>query len=147
MYHPAQSGRAAVGGLAPLPASTAPKAVLAWAVRGCLEWQRIGLCPPEPVTAATQAYREESNPIRLFLDDCCQFGSGQSVLAKPLYEIYEQWSFQNLVEAVSKTAFGAALSTMGYASDRTGHGGSRERLGLSLNEDIELERSSGAWPS
>ena len=121
--------------------------ILAWAVRGCLEWQRIGLCPPERVTAATQAYREESNPIKLFLDECCQIGSGKSVLVKLLYEAYEHWSLQNLVEAVSKSAFSTALSTMGYASDRTGHGGNRERLGLALKDNVEAELFSGAWAS
>jgi putative DNA primase/helicase len=28
--------------------------ILAWAVRSCLEWQKIGLCPPPEVLAATK---------------------------------------------------------------------------------------------
>jgi putative DNA primase/helicase len=37
--------------------------VLAWIVRGCLEWQRDGLNPPSGVLSATERYREESDPL------------------------------------------------------------------------------------
>jgi putative DNA primase/helicase len=33
--------------------------ILAWAVRGCLEWQRTGLGVPEEVREATEGYRTE----------------------------------------------------------------------------------------
>ncbi|MFW2542014.1 hypothetical protein ACN2XU_05180 [Primorskyibacter sp. 2E107] len=32
--------------------------ILAWALRGCLEWQETGLRPPEAVMAATEDYFE-----------------------------------------------------------------------------------------
>jgi len=30
--------------------------ILAWAMEGCLEWQRVGLKPPAAVSSATDAY-------------------------------------------------------------------------------------------
>ncbi|ROR03388.1 phage/plasmid primase, P4 family, partial [Desulfosoma caldarium] len=45
--------------------------ILAWAVRGCLEWQRQGLQPPEAVTEATEGYRSEMDTIGDFIDECC----------------------------------------------------------------------------
>jgi putative DNA primase/helicase len=35
--------------------------ILAWAVRGCLDWQRAGLGEPKSVADATQRYREEQD--------------------------------------------------------------------------------------
>jgi putative DNA primase/helicase len=37
--------------------------ILAWAVRGCLEWQRDGLGEPEAVRAATGDYRRSKTPL------------------------------------------------------------------------------------
>jgi putative DNA primase/helicase len=44
--------------------------ILAWAVEGCLAWQRGGLQPPDSVRAATNEYRKEQNPVAEFADDC-----------------------------------------------------------------------------
>lgn len=44
--------------------------VLAWAVAGCLEWQRIGLAPPESVAKRTEEYVENSDPLASFVDEC-----------------------------------------------------------------------------
>ena len=37
--------------------------ILGWLVRGCVEWQRIGLAEPDCVMAATDAYRSDSDTI------------------------------------------------------------------------------------
>ena len=54
------------------PAGGAP-AVLAWAVEGCLRWQREGLTIPAAVARSTAAYRAESDPLATFFDDCLRF--------------------------------------------------------------------------
>lgn len=46
--------------------------ILAWLVRGCLDWQRHGLAEPDAVKAATGEYRAESDPLRDWLADCCE---------------------------------------------------------------------------
>ena len=48
-------------------------AVLAWAVEGCLRWQKDGLAVPEAVQRSTEAYRTESDPLAAFFEDCCLF--------------------------------------------------------------------------
>ena len=40
--------------------------ILAWAVRGCLDWQRHGLGIPEEIKHATQNYRSEMDIIGTF---------------------------------------------------------------------------------
>ena len=51
------------------PSGGAP-AVLAWAVQGCVQWQKAGLVLPEAVQRSTDAYREESDPLATFFEDC-----------------------------------------------------------------------------
>ena len=48
-------------------------AVLAWAVEGCLRWQREGLNVPAAVARSTEAYRAESDPLAPFFEDCLLF--------------------------------------------------------------------------
>jgi P4 family phage/plasmid primase-like protien len=50
--------------------------ILAWAVRGCLQWQggdgEGGLQEPEAVTAASEAYRSDSDVLGEFIAECCR---------------------------------------------------------------------------
>jgi len=62
-------------------------------VEGCLEWQEHGLEPPEKVVAATQQYREESDPLAAFLAEICIIGEGFAARAGQLYKAYERWSW------------------------------------------------------
>ena len=43
--------------------------VLAWMVRGCLEWRQSGLQVPPDVTLATDDYRKESDYLQAFIDE------------------------------------------------------------------------------
>ena len=54
------------------PKGGAP-AVLAWAVEGCLRWQSEGLTVPAAVARSTAAYRQESDPLAVFVEDCLRF--------------------------------------------------------------------------
>ncbi|MFQ5736620.1 MAG: phage/plasmid primase, P4 family [Thermodesulfobacteriota bacterium] len=45
--------------------------ILAWLVRGCIEWQRRGLDPPAAVTQATEQYRVSEDLIAGFVSACC----------------------------------------------------------------------------
>ena len=45
--------------------------ILAWAVAGCLRWQREGLQQPPAVVAATDEYFEAEDAVGEFLDEEC----------------------------------------------------------------------------
>lgn len=68
--------------------------ILAWMVRGCLEWQRDGLNPPECVRMATAEYREDEDTIRHFIDDRCVTGDGLTVKAGEIYDAYRKWAVE-----------------------------------------------------
>ena len=97
--------------------------ILAWAVRGCLDWQRHGLQPPAVVLDATKSYEAESDPLRPFLDEQCELVAGAIVRASDLYEIYRRWTEKNGLERerLTSTAFGRKLKER-VAWDRDAHG-------------------------
>jgi P4 family phage/plasmid primase-like protien len=65
--------------------------ILAWAVEGCIRWQREGLGEPEAVTKATAAYRDEMDALGDFLADCCVLGENYQATVTELYNRYESW--------------------------------------------------------
>ncbi len=67
-------------------------AILAWIVRGCLEWQRIGLAAPVSIDEATEAYRSAQDPLAEFWDDECIFDENARTSRSELRGRYEQWA-------------------------------------------------------
>src|SRR5262249_54014456 len=106
--------------------------ILAWAVRGCLEWQRDGLGIPDEVSEATSAYKSEMDVVSRFIDDRCVKQPNLEVKAGALYESFVKWAEQNGEPTMSQRAFGQRLDTMGFekAHDRKG----TRRFGLALLE-------------
>ena len=76
-----------------LPAQLRTEApgILRWMVAGCLAWQTSGLAPPDIVLAATTEYQQDSDPLRDFLDECCDPDPNHEVSAAALYEAYVKW--------------------------------------------------------
>ena len=70
--------------------------ILAWAVAGCELWQTHALKPPAEVAAATNVYREESDSIAQFIEECCNLGDPEQTVSKNgLYEAYQMWAEQS----------------------------------------------------
>jgi putative DNA primase/helicase len=67
-------------------------AVLAWAVEGCLRYQREGLEVPAAVTQATDNYRSAVSTFSQFLEDCCIEGQDHWVSNADLSDAWTGWS-------------------------------------------------------
>ncbi|MFA5111726.1 MAG: phage/plasmid primase, P4 family, partial [Desulfobaccales bacterium] len=108
--------------------------ILAWLVRGCLEWQRGGLRPPQTVKTQTEEYRREEDTVQQFLDDrCVTTGPGAAVCttrAGELYAAYKQWGQSSGLEVISSTAFGRRLGKLGYTKDKKPTGLVYQGIGL-----------------
>lgn len=91
--------------------------ILAWAVRGCLDWQDGGLRPPTAVIEARASYRQESDHIRRFIEDCCECIPGAQVATGKLFAVYRQWCEGEAEQPLSSTAFGNEMSSRGYPGD------------------------------
>lgn len=93
-----------------------------------------GLQEPEEVKAATQTYREEMDLLSLFLEECCEVGTGM-VPAGDLYDAYEKWCNKNGEQPVTKRTFGRMMGERGLRAENKSCNGETKRcyLGLSLN--------------
>lgn len=94
--------------------------ILAWMVRGCLEWQRIGLQAPEPVKRATAEYRDEMDALGEFIAECCIEGNAVETPSSELYAAYGRWCQRSGERQMSRMAFGNALTERGL--ERVKHG-------------------------
>ena len=94
-------------------------AVLAWAVRGCIEWQQHGLQIPERVRKYTAEYRNENDPLADWIAGLT-LDPAATTTAKDLRADYEAWCAVNGDRPVGSKAFGAALRLHGCNPGRTG---------------------------
>jgi putative DNA primase/helicase len=83
--------------------------ILAWAVRGCLEWQRRDLDEPQEVRQATQQHRREMDTIGRFISECCEVGAQFRQATSRLYCAYGASCDQTWEQRESPKAFGMAL--------------------------------------
>ena len=88
--------------------------ILAWLVRGCLEWQQRGLLIPEIVRAATDTYRHEHDLIAMFIDDKCLCGPMCRIRASELYSQFKTWCDPLGEYPISMRAFGETIEQRGY---------------------------------
>jgi putative DNA primase/helicase len=84
--------------------------ILAWLVRGCLEWQRHGLTIPPSILLATSKYRDEEDRLLLFIDECCVLAPEATVGANELYAVYKAWCKDNQLTPMNGTLFGNEIS-------------------------------------
>ncbi|MDP3980473.1 MAG: hypothetical protein Q8Q33_03550 [Chlamydiota bacterium] len=95
--------------------------ILAWLVNGCLEWQRIGLNPPESVMAATKKYQESEDTLRTFRTERCNEGPTLQFRAGLFYAAYKTWAEGNGERPVAgKTFWRYFDESFDSAKDRDG---------------------------
>jgi len=86
------------------------KGILNWAVEGYQEWQRIGLKEPEIIKRQRGDYRNEMDPVELFIDECCVRKDGEREKSSELYQIYRSWAKDNGQYLMNSTKFGKEMS-------------------------------------
>lgn len=117
--------------------------ILAWLVRGCLEWQRIGIEIPECVLKERANYREEEDTLGIFLAERCVQGkdvAGEYLRARSqaLYTVYQTWSEDNGLKPMSSTAFGMEMGKR-FTKRRAGGGVGNLYQGVGLRSDYPNE--------
>lgn len=94
--------------------------ILAWAVAGCLDWQKHGLGTASAVKAATASYQAEMDVLAAWLGDCCVMHRNAKARASALYRTYAEWCERGGEHAENQRKFGQRLAERGlqrYSND------------------------------
>jgi len=83
-------------GYAEYLASRHSAAILAWLVRGCVEWRKAGsLGEPEVVKQAVAEYRDQQDILHDYLIERCTFERNVTIVTKVLWDDYKKWCNEN----------------------------------------------------
>jgi putative DNA primase/helicase len=88
--------------------------ILAWCVRGCLDWQSDGLGEPSEVQTATADYRAEQDTLGDFIAERCVIGSEYRARAGALYKTYREWCDESGEHPQTQRRFGQRMTERGY---------------------------------
>jgi putative DNA primase/helicase len=71
-------------------------AILAWMIDGAREWCSEGLgMRPEVVSEETEEYFDEQDPVKTWLDECCELGRNLQDTSEHLFASFEAWCKKN----------------------------------------------------
>lgn len=132
--------------------------IFARMIAGAVRWYNDGLAEPEKVKAATQQYRDESDPLARFLRLCTAMSPDGRIQSSRLYEVFVAWCKAAGEKEWSTKGFAKAMQDKGFhkkASDgmqwlglvltrEVGDFIDSEGRVKSLPDDMSLEPSSSA---
>ena len=81
--------------------------IFAWAVEGCLKWQKEGLELPSCVKSAIKEYKSEMDILASFCENCIQidYDTTERILASNLFSVYSTWAKENNEYEMSSRKF------------------------------------------
>jgi len=106
--------------------------ILAWAIRGYLEWQKQGLNPPPIVRDATEDYLSGEDLFGRWIEDRVVVTAGAWAPNALLYSNYRQYCLSEGEEACSRKRFAQQLDTRGFRRER--RSSARGTRGLMLRD-------------
>ena len=92
--------------------------ILAWAVRGCIDWQILGLVQPQEVTDASDSFRRDMDTVPTFVKEMCRTGYELKVKKSVLWNSYRKWCFEKKVKAASRTDFRSEMLEQGFSETK-----------------------------
>jgi len=92
------------------------KGILAWAVRGSIQWSRRGLETPDNILLFTKQYRSENDLVGLWIDEKCVTGTNYTSPSKELWSSFSKWLRDGgfRVDEWNRTRFGRSLTARGF---------------------------------
>lgn len=110
--------------------------ILNWMVEGYRKWQLCGLGENKDVSMAAQEYQDESDVMKLFIDEACELGPGLSVAVKDLREAIAMWTKTSRIRSIRLGEITDYLEKkVGLKKERPDHhGGGWFWTGISLIE-------------
>lgn len=95
--------------------------ILAWAVRGCLEWQEQGLGMPAKIRAAINEYKAAMDAIGCFLREQFEWTDQDEdwIGSAELYSMYKTWCWGSEEEPLPMKSFVQRIKERGIRERRT----------------------------
>ena len=120
--------------------------ILAWAIRGCLDWQERGLIPPAAVRDATAAYLEAEDALAAWIEDQGQIDPNAWESSADLFRSWKSWADRSGEYHGSLKKFCQRLDdrseTLGLRKGRDGKG-NRGFFGLCVTKPDLVTGSEG----
>ena len=122
--------------------------ILAWAVRGCLEWQRVGLAVPAKIKRATEEYQAEMDIIGQFLDERTITSDLISATSGELHAAYKAWCEEYGETSVGNARFSRLLEQRGIVPVKKPDGSNaRDHRGRAYYQGFGLLSNDGNTPN
>lgn len=112
-------------------------AVLKWLVDGCLAWQKHGIGEAEAVKKATAGYRDESDPLGKFIQECCILSPDLWTKTSDLRAAYEKLCSESGDRPVSGDDFTDSLKSHRCEPKRRNPGRGWAGIGLLAHGEQE----------
>ncbi|MGW7255898.1 DNA primase family protein [Streptomyces sp. NPDC054834] len=115
--------------------------ILAWLVRGAVDWFEFGLDDPDSVREAIAEYREESDSLAGFMPGALVSVPGRWLSNAAVWTAYEQWAKDNGEESFqrSSTLNKALMERSKGEISAQKRNGIRGLLGVALADDLSRE--------
>lgn len=107
--------------------------ILQWAINGALEYQEVGLMPPEAVNEATDEYFEDQDLFSQWLEECCETGPSYWETPSRLFSSWQVYAKAANTSAGRNTEFKDRLISAGFPRNKTKNEG-RHHVGLQLKQ-------------
>lgn len=112
--------------------------ILNWMLDGFRDWKANGLKPPVACAAMTETFRQESDTIGGFIDECIDDNPGNAVSQADVYKAYEAWAEENGHRfPVNKTSLKQRLVQRGWEMTKLSHGNYAAWVGKRVKVSID----------
>jgi len=112
--------------------------ILAWLVRGCVEYHKTGLNVPDKLKLSTIAYREQNDALLTFISEECETSPDYWIKTSDLQNAFKEFCGENNHKNLTAREVKKKLSTLGYKYKRTTKNNTTIRIyeGLRLKPTI-----------
>lgn len=84
--------------------------ILAWLVKGCFEYRKHGIRPPQTVKNATLEYQQDEDLLGQFVDYFCVLKSGVKTQSSEIFDPFLKWFKKNVSsKGISQKKFGTMM--------------------------------------
>jgi len=107
--------------------------ILAWALQGCLDWQKHGLGRPESVVDATADYFSNQDVMGQWIEERCDVAPNLWEQPGTLFRSWSDYAKRSGEDAGTAKTFRTAMERHGFPAARAN--GMRKHVGIALKPD------------